>query len=182
MTTTCVLCGMSLKPREADRFAGMDLCNPCFEARNADAWRARGFTLAERHWKSGAEHPSRWTEVHGAGARPLPVTASFTMETGGIRAGKFFGMKKYKGELQTGDAAFDRLVYIETEQPAALAPLLRQEALRDTLTEMLQLVMQLTIDPDGVRIPYCHNWSKPPAHHEIVRGVVLLLHLVGRGG
>jgi hypothetical protein len=182
MTTTCVLCRKDLLPREADRLAGMDLCNPCFEGRNTEAWRARGFVLAERHWTEGAEHPSRWTEVRGTGARPVPATASFETETGGIRAGKFFGMKKYRSELQTGDELFDRSVFIDTDQPAVLAPLLQQERLRDALTEILQLVPRLELDPSGVRIPYCHNWGKPPGHHEVVRGVVLLLHLLEGGG
>jgi hypothetical protein len=182
MTTACILCGQTLTPRQAERFAGMDLCTPCFEAANPGAWQARGFVFAERHWTQGAEQPSRWTEVRGTGRRPSSLSVSFETETGGIRAGKFLGMKRYRRELQTGDETFDRLVFIETDEPAAVAPLLRDERLRDALTEILLLVSRVEFEPPGVRIPYCHNWSRPPAHHEVVRSVALLLHLLECSG
>lgn len=67
--------------------------------------------------------------------RPTPIQASFRKESWGDAI-----VKVFKKELQTGDAEFDKLVYISTDTPEKTAAFLTAE---------LRSAIGLTVDTGG---------------------------------
>jgi hypothetical protein len=65
--------------------------------------------------------------------RPTPLRASFRKESWGDAV-----VKVFKKELQTGDAAFDALVYISTDTPSETAAFLSSEGTRKALAEAVE--------------------------------------------
>lgn len=77
--------------------------------------------------------------------RPTAIRASFRRESWGDAI-----VKVFKKELQTGDAAFDKLVYVSTDTEAATAAFLANEATRKALAEAIEDGGPVEID--GARV------------------------------
>ena len=74
-----------------------------------------------------------------------PVKAHFTKEGLGKKIAKLF-----KKELQTGDAAFDREVYISTDTPDDTGKLLANERVREAVALVIACGGAIAVDGDKV--------------------------------
>lgn len=85
-------------------------------------------------------------------------------------------------ELQTGDAVFDRKVYIETKTPEAASTILHDARTRRGILAVLDLGFKVTINDNGGLLTA--TWVDPP--HErfdpaVLRAVCEALSLLGTG-
>lgn len=79
--------------------------------------------------------------------RATPLKAHFTKEGFGKKIAKLF-----KKELQTGDAAFDREIFIATDTPDHTTKLLADEQVRQTIALAVGFGGAIAIDGDQVTI------------------------------
>jgi hypothetical protein len=89
----------------------------------------------------------RWTlpQASAVKARFTAVKARFTKEGIGKKLVKLF-----KKELQTGDAAFDRAIYIETDTSDATKAFLANDKVRDVIKLLVETAGPVMIDGASV--------------------------------
>lgn len=144
MTTPhrCELCGARIPSGRGAEVAGLLLCDSCNAGDFRDRLVHRGFrvqSVSEKWHPFGASGESGG-RFRAAAALPfdLGLRAHFSTEDWFRRLQK----KLFTRELQTGDAAFDQAIYIQTETPEELATALDRPGLRAALMHAVQSIGQ----------------------------------------
>jgi hypothetical protein len=125
----CVLCGA--ETTEPQNYAGVVLCSPCHDGRNARARTARGIhvqTVEEQAITNEGRHRRDLRYAFGASDRALPLQARFGREG-------FFG-RRFKSDLQTGDTIFDDAIAI-SGKGVELERLLSHEPVRLAIMDLV---------------------------------------------
>lgn len=181
----CALCETLLEPAEAERFATLALCRPCFEGDFGERLAQRGIRVQQLGLRTRMQtenrHLSTYTLVRAAVDRDLTLQARFSREDFISRIGKLF-----RPELKIGDPLFDDDVFIRTDDPEALGRLLRSESLQSLIhtavSELAEHELPLVIE--GARVKLLSEESPSASGADYLRRVAALLacHLARDAG
>ncbi len=174
--TTCDLCGETREARALNRLTELDICDNC-EVGDLTHCRAhQGWKINVRRWKVGSEH----SEGGSATLYKLTITVP---NTSGIQAS--FGpegliekgIKLFKRELQAGDPAFDKVVYVSTDTRETTARLIGASGAQAAIMELVGEGRTVRLDgrelvTTGDIVP-----NSPPLDRIIMKCCLLMRHV-----
>jgi len=177
---SCAFCEEPMAASEAEYLSGSKVCSRCYRGGFVEALERRGVRFQEmRHeWRTTSSEVTVFdTDIVAALEYDLGLEVEFARENFLVK------VFKHRDEIQTGDPAFDKAVLIKTDRREAVAELLSDPDVRESVADLLPLFSaygNLCIKDNRCRLGCSLGSATVPSPFEAKRAMAALFNHLQR--